>query len=520
MDTVTAPLRRGTFRPRIPEDLKRGVLIGVGGAAAGLLAGQLVLGGHFAAVFGLIGLFVPVAMWRKPEISPVVMLGCALLIEQFSAGVSAYSANAPSAANAALSPQIPITGSIPFFQGLGSLHLDPSDLLLIFVFILVMFRVSWSGPIPWPRSYVSVGVKALFGCLLLGLVIGAMHHFNSRMAFQESRPYVYLASAYFLTAVLIRSRSALQWMLWTIVIAETIKSIQGVVVYVGTRSWAVPPESVLGHEEAYFFSIYMLLVATLWMFSVKGRLRTVSTSLLPLIIFADLVNDRRAAWLVLGGGLLVLFATGYVAIPERRPALKRVGLVALLVSAVYLPVYWNKGGNLAQPARALKSAFSPDPRDQASDLYREQENINLEYNIAQGGLIGKGFGIPIDYALPIVNIQAIDPDILYIPHNGVLYVLMRMGILGAVAQWCMIGFGIVAGCRLAKSGDKQVAVIGTLVACALVGYALEGATDQGFYFYRIAFVTGALLGLTESARYVLAQRASPAEWPKGRDLRV
>jgi hypothetical protein len=72
----------------------------------------------------------------------------------------------------------------------------------------------------------------------------------------------------------------------------------------------------------------------------------------------------------------------------------------------------------------------------------------------------------------------------------------------------MLGCGIVAGCRLARAPDKLLAAVGTLVACGLVGYALEGATDQGFYFYRIAFATGALLGLAEAARYLVSAQAS------------
>ena len=51
-------------------------------------------------------------------------------------------------------------------------------------------------------------------------------------------------------------------------------------------------------------------------------------------------------------------------------------------------------------------------------------------------------------------------------------------------------------------------MVGTLLACSLVAYALEGATDQGFYFYRIAFITGTLLGLAETARRI--QRTNPA----------
>jgi O-antigen ligase len=143
---------------------------------------------------------------------------------------------------------------------------------------------------------------------------------------------------------------------------------------------------------------------------------------------------------------------------------------------------------------------APDPRDASSDLYREQEDANLKYNIGQAGLVGRGFGVPIDYALPIVDISGIDPLITYVPHNGVLYILMRMGLLGAIAMWALIGTGIIAGCRLARSADREIAAVGAVLAGLLVAYALEGATDQGFFFYRIAIVTGGLLGLAEAGR--------------------
>jgi O-antigen ligase len=123
-------------------------------------------------------------------------------------------------------------------------------------------------------------------------------------------------------------------------------------------------------------------------------------------------------------------------------------------------------------------------------------------NIKQAGLLGKGYGVKIDYALPIVDISSIDPLIAYIPHNDVLDVLMRMGLLGGIAMWSLIGTGIVAGCRLAKARDRELALIGAVLAGALVAYALMGAIDQGFFWYRIAFVTGGLLGLAEAARRI------------------
>lgn len=459
-----------------------------------------MLSGHVVAIAALLLLFIPVLMWRRIEATPVVVLVAALMIEQYHVTVTPNTTGAPA-------PTIPITSSIPLFSGIGSLHVEPADILLLLAFAIYLLKGAELAPRRL-RSPLALSVAGVVAVVLYGLVVGAAHHFNTRVALQETRPYIYLAATFAITALLSRSRSAIKTMLWALVLCEALKSLQGVVLYIETRSWPSPPESLLGHEEAYFFALYILLVAALWMFGVKGSLRKTATVLLPLIIFADLVNNRRAAWLVLGGGLVALIVIGYACLPERRRVITRAVAVLMVGCVAYLPIFWNASGALAEPAHAIKSAFSPDPRDQASDLYRVQENANLQYNIRQGGVIGKGFGIPIDYALPIVNIQAIDPDILYIPHNGVLYQLMRMGVLGGLAFWSMLGCGIVAGCRLARAPDKLLAAVGTLVACGLVGYALEGATDQGFYFYRIAFATGALLGLAEAARYLVSAQAS------------
>jgi O-antigen ligase len=144
--------------------------------------------------------------------------------------------------------------------------------------------------------------------------------------------------------------------------------------------------------------------------------------------------------------------------------------------------------------------IKPDPRDASSDLYRVQEDANLKLNMREGKPLGRGFGVPIDYALPIQDISSIDPLIKYIPHNGILYILMRMGYLGGVAFWSMIGIAIITACRLARSRDRELAMVGAVTAALVVAYVFEGATDQGFFFYRIAFVVGTMLGLCEAAR--------------------
>jgi hypothetical protein len=476
------------------------VSLALAGALVGWMAGQLAATDQALNIVGVAILLVPVAMWRRPQITPLLLIAAALLIEQVGQGVASTGVDEPGAGDVVLTAHIPITSSIPLFRGIGSLHMQPVDLLLAGAFVLYLVKsLDWGSR--WrPRSHVSLAIGALLGMVILGIAVGVAGHGDMRVAFMEARPFVYLASAYFLTSVLIRSRAALRAALWMLVAVIGLKALQGLFIFVQIRHLNPRPEAVLGHEEAYTFTLFILLVGALRLYGVRGRLVRTATWMLPVVIAADLVNNRRAAWLILGGGLITLAAVGYRSLPSRRRVLGRTALVTLAICAVYLPTYWNKTGGLAQPARALHSMVSPDPRDASSDLYREQENDNLKYNIEQAGLVGRGFGVPIDYALPIVDISGIDPLITYVPHNGVLYILMRMGLLGGIAMWAVIGTGVIAGCRLARSADREIAAIGAVLAGLLVAYALEGATDQGFFFYRIAIVTGGLLGLAEAGR--------------------
>jgi hypothetical protein len=187
-----------------------------------------------------------------------------------------------------------------------------------------------------------------------------------------------------------------------------------------------------------------------------------------------------------------------------------LGLTLLILSAFYFPAFWNSDSTIGQPAHAIHSAVKPDPRDLSSDLYRTQEDANLLFNIRQSHDLGMGFGVPIDYALPITNISSIDPLIAYIPHNGVLYIWMRLGIAGEAAFLMMIAAGILRAVELARIGDQELALIGTLTVCAVVAYLVQGYDDMGFSWFRIALCMGVLFGTTEAAlRLARRERSLP-----------
>jgi hypothetical protein len=482
---------------RLPA-VRRVVALAGGAALLGSVAGMMAASGRAWEVIVLVGVLLPVAVWRQPQLGPVVIFGGALLIEQFNIDL-------PDGAGIGLR-EVPLTNAVPLFHGLGSLHLEPADLMLLAVLIVYLLRSAHDGTRWWPRSHVSLAMRVLAVAVLIGEALGLSHHGVMRESFEEVRPFVYLVSAYVLTAVLIRSHSAIQAMLWTLTVAELVKAIQAIYIFVLSRPWRPHPQSLLAHEEALFFSLFFLMVIALWLFGLRGRLRTVATSIVPLVFFADLVNDRRTAWLVLAAGSLVLLAVTFACVPARRRTIRRVAGVMLIVCAGYFPAFWNNQGALGQPAQAFRSEIgTTSSRNTLSDDYRIQEDANLQLNIKNAGILGEGFGIQINYVIPMPGlVNQIDPEIMYIPHNGMLWILMRLGLFGGIAFWGLLGAAIIQGCRLARCLDPRLAAIGALSAAVIVGWALEGATDQGFTLYRAVLVTGCVIGLAEAARHINA----------------
>jgi O-antigen/teichoic acid export membrane protein len=470
---VTTTRADGQGRIAAPNDrrlLGLAVALGAGAVVLGALAGQLVVSGHGSKVFAFAVVALPVVLWQRPQLTPVVLVLAALTIEQFPYLVGTQNGAA--------------TDRIPLFQGLsGGTHVTPADL------VLVMLLVFW---------LLKRGTDAvLLSAVLLGVVVGMAHHSQLRVALMEVRPYAYLGVTYLLCSVFLTTIGAFRAVLWAFVLGSGFKAGQGILLFVRARHLNPRPEALLGHEEALFFGIFMFLTLALWLFQIRGTLRTTATLLVPVVLVADLTNGRRTAWVIIFAGLIALFAVGFACLPQRRRFLRRLLVVIGLFSVVYFPAYWNHDGGLAQPARAVHSVISPDKRDAASNQYRVQEDANLEYNIRQGRIVGKGFGVPIDYALPIVDISSIDPLIAYIPHNGVLYIFMRMGIFGAIAFWSLVGIGIITACRLARAAEPEVGVFGAVIVAALLGYVFMGYNDQGFFFYRIAFVIGSLLAIAD-----------------------
>jgi hypothetical protein len=477
------------------------IAVGLGAVSAKLVAGGLsalhpinppaMPGG--IVLFPLL-LLLP-ALWRWPRAGLVALLAGTTLVDQFQYRIGPTTRDGPSYVGHI---------NVPLFRSLsrGS-FVTPVDIVL-FVLILIWLMKGAPGR-SWfvPRSPLAKSIAALYGlAIAVGCGLGLARGGQLKVILWELRPWYYLAIMYVLTSAFFARRDVFRPLLWTIVLGSGVKSLEGVVNYFTIARRLTPrPEEILSHEEAFFFGVFLLATLALWLFQVRGRLRTVATAFAPLVLIADLGNSRRTAFLILYAGVAAILAVAYVGMPERRRVLKGLNLVVGVAVAIYLAVFWSYGGTLGQPARAVHSAVAPDTRDLASNQYRYIENSNLQFNIHATRSVGKGFGIPINYGYAtIVDLSKADSMIPYVPHNGVLYVWYRLGIIGEIVLWSMVGFVILAGCRLARRQSRELAALGAIAVCAILAYVFQGYNDLGFSWLRIAIFMGFMLGALEAAQ--------------------
>jgi hypothetical protein len=484
--------RQSTFQ-RAGARRARAILVAasLGAVLCGMMAGiQPVL-----LVVPLL-IAVPIVLWKHPEFGVIFLIATATVIENLTFSIGSHSS--------------PFTSKIPWWRTFThGMILFPVEFFLILLLLVWVLKAGEERSFGLPKSPIFTALKVFWIFLIIAVGLGLARGAQLKFDLWEVRSWIYLTVVILLAAALIKTKAALWAVLWTFVLGSGFKGIQGTIIFFSyARKMDPRPEYILAHEEAFFFGVFIAITAALWLYGIKGRLRTTATALLPFVVIADLANARRTAWAILAMALLTMAVIGLVTLPNRRKFLRRTLILAAVVSTVYFPVYWHKDGTLAQPARAVQSQFHPSQRDEASDLYRQQENANLILDIRNSGLLGLGFGRPIGYELPITNISNYDPMIAFIPHDGILWIWLKTGMQGEIAFWCLIGIAIVRSCDVARASDRKLAMFGNLVACSIVGYLVYGYEDLGFAEFRIAVGIGCLSGAMEAARR-MASDGSP-----------
>jgi hypothetical protein len=367
-----------------------------------------------------------------------------------------------------------------------------------------MRRETVEGAASLPRGPIFKAYLVYAAVLLLTELHGLGSGGDFKVSLWELRPQGYGFVMFLLAGSLVRNRRQALVLGIVLLSAVALKALVGTYRWQFTLNRVVPGETVLGHEDSYFMILFVLglLAALVW----ARRIRVVTPLLVaaPVVLILLFANQRRAGVFAFAAAVLVTA----LMLLKFEPAIRKQLLVLLVVATVSVGVFvganWNREYGLsAQLVRPVRSLVDPtaNARDDSSDLYRIAEDYNLKFTFKESPLIGRGFGLPFDTPAAMANISNYYSLWNVIPHNSMLWIPMRMGVLGMVAFWGLIATAILEAFAILRRHQDPVAraiavfAVGAIVAELLVGYG-----DLQLESYRNLVFIGVLLGVLARIR--------------------
>ena len=374
--------------------------------------------------------------------------------------------------------------------------------------LLFRRRALYGGKLFYPFIF-------FLGCVAMGILHGLASGGDFRIIVLEVRPWWYFFVSYILAFNTVSKISHVRTILWITIIGTALKGVQGVyIVYTYLGGHIEGHNEIMAHEQSYFFILILLLLVLMLLHHMQRAFFVAILLSLPCLLIALIANNRRADYMALVAGIGVVWALVIVLKPASRRVLV-LGLVfCALLGSAYVLAFQNSSGALGEPANAIISVFHPsatDARDTASNLYRSIEDYDLKFTEAQSPILGYGFGKPFLQPEVLPDISVGDPYYLYIPHNNVLWIWMRLGPLGFAALWYLIGTAIVCGCLIGRRlKNPELQLFAIFAVAALVMEVIVAYSDYQFFFYRNVIYVGVVLGVLFKLP-AIARAESPEE---------
>ncbi|MFN8558322.1 MAG: O-antigen ligase family protein [Dehalococcoidia bacterium] len=363
--------------------------------------------------------------------------------------------------------------NVSTWSSLRFIVFSPAEILAVAIAVAVLARVAVYRRIPaLPRQW---WLLALFTVLIVGSVgWGAMNGGSLNIALWETRSLFLAVLLAFLAPSLLTDRGQVGR-------AFDLMSLAAVPLCIDViwRRFALLRDVqgpgidlAFAHETPIVMNMIVILVVARLLWRATGRQRLL-VFLVPLILLAQMLTERRAGWISLdiGLALIALF------IFRLRRRLFLLGVLPLLVLyAGYLAVFWNAQGTIAQPARAVRSLNDPEGRDRNSNIYRLLERMNVRQNVLAHPITGLGFGRPYVFYYSLPDLSAFWPFYRYMAHVSILWLWMKMGPLGFITLLTITGFTIVYGVQILKreahtrSAPTLVALISLVMMLVVYAY--------------------------------------------------
>ncbi len=136
----------------------------------------------------------------------------------------------------------------------------------------------------------------------------------------------------------------------------------------------------------------------------------------------------------------------------------------------------------------------PDPRDAASNLYRDLEKINVRATIASDPLLGVGFGRQFLFVVGMPDLS-FWPFWHYQPHHNILWVWLKIGAIGFIIFWVVMGSTVARAAHCVKVlRHPELRVFAMLALTGIISSLVFCWVDLGLTAGRITVFLGTLIG--------------------------
>ncbi len=373
--------------------------------------------------------------------------------------------------------------------------------ILFILLILVAVRLAMRKGVALRGGPLLLPFLAFLACIAVGIAHGLKTGGQFRIIVLEIRPFWYLFTTYLVAYNLVSKKNHIIAFLWILVLGTFVKALQGCYIVLTALHGQINSgvNEIMAHEQSYFFVLILLLIVLCILMKRLHAIMWVAIASLPFLIIALIANNRRADYLAFVLGLAAVWALAIAVNARRRKGLIVGFIVCGAIVAAYIGVFGTINTPISTPANAIISVIQPsatDIRDAQSNLYRTYEDADLLFTEKQSPLLGYGFGKPFLQPQKLPDIGGLDPYYLYIPHNNILWIWMRLGPIGFLAFWYVISAAIVRGGVLMKRlRDPDLQLVAMFIIGAIVTEIPLAYGDYQLYFYRNIFITGLLIGI-------------------------
>jgi hypothetical protein len=265
-----------------------------------------------------------------------------------------------------------------------------------------------------------------------------------------------------------------------IVVAAVTKGLIVVWVYeVVCRPMNIRPFYATTHSDSMNFAMGVIVLAANAFEHRDKKSVWRALALIPFIVVAIVMNNRRLAFLGVGAGVVTTFAV------LRSSPFKRTLTRSLIILAPVFALYVKVGGTSTSavfaPAALIHSAMSGEDR---SAITRDIENYNLIITLKENKILGPGFGSEYIEAVKADDISAGFSLYKFIAHNSVLWLWSLGGLVGFTLLWMLYpiqAYFSARGYRMGRTPLVRAAGLATLAGTATA--LAQDWGDMGFSSY-------------------------------------